>query len=825
MEGLMIFVSRKGKEPTMTILLERFSLKFLILLVGLGAVVGLAQAQEIAGSTRIHGLVSDSLTGEGLPFASILIQSADDSLFTFGTITQGDGKFEAQIPFSGTCRITASYMGYSPKILEFVAIQKPRTIRLELMRKSFSLSEFEVKTDKNASENTLEKTTVNFSKNIAQTGGTAVEALQTIASVDFDVDGNLNYRGSDKVMILVNGEKSELVKSLSQIPADQIEKIELIKNPSARYDAEGMSGIINIVLKSPKSSSSKTSLQVQLGYPETWGINGGYSGKVGQVETMIHAGVFRQTKFQTKEHFRDNYGNPLSYNFYQYDRQDLLFLNAFLQLKLGYVVQKRHRIGLSGMAAWHTESPGRQITYKTLDKLGEVVSHSRKDLEIDMNNLSVDGSLSYQYLFTNPRHSLKALGHYSNFQQDQEMVGFLYVMDELEMQSSQNTLSTQTNRLSDVSVDYAFDISDSLELEVGYNGSWKNLQNVFDSESFTPSQNLWSNDSLIDSEFRFMQQVQSLYVNLGGRWSSLQFQAGLRMEYSDSELNGNASDSYADLFPSANISYRFSELLEFYGAYTRRINRPTIKMLNPYTDEYADITNLHEGNPDLLPEYVNSVEVGNRWSFKKWNGSISLYHRNIDQAITRVKSATNDSALVVTFLNLNSALLWGGELSINLNPFKFWSINTSANLFKTHMLGEYGLNMIDRQKWAWTANISNQFKLPWQISLQVSGFYRSKLPSAMGLYLPRYQVDFALGKKLWNEKGMLIFKISDVFNSYRYGLDLEALDDNGYAYSQTNRRKNESQYFILSFTFNIDGKAVRKEAKKEQFYLDSYDKY
>ncbi len=808
----------------MTILMERFSLKILILLVGLGATMSLVKAQQMGGSTRIHGLVSDSLSGEGLPFASVLIQSVGDTTLNIGTITQGDGKFEAQIPFSGTCRITASYMGYSPKIQEFVASQKPQAIRLELMRKSFSLSEFEVKTDKNASENTLEKTTVNFSKNIAQTGGTAVEALQTIASVDFDVDGNLNYRGSDKVMILVNGEKSELVKSLSQIPADQIEKIELINNPSARYDAEGMSGIINIVLKSPKSSSSKTSLQMQLGYPETWGINGGYSGKVGKVETMIHAGVFRKSKFQTKEHFRDNYGNQLSNNFYQYDRQDLPFLNAFFQLKLGYVVQKQHRIGLTGMAAWHTESPDRHIAYKTFDKSGAVVSYSRKDLEIDMNNLSVDGSLSYQYLFTNPRHSLKALGHYSNFQQDQEMASLLYVSDENEMQSSQNTISTQTNRLADASVDYSFEISDSLELEAGYNGSWKNLQNVFDSESFTPSQNLWSNDSLIDSDFRFMQQVQSLYVNLGGRWSSFQFQAGLRMEYSDRELNGNASDSYADLFPSANISYRFSELLEFYGAYTRRINRPTIKMLNPYTDEYADITNLHQGNPDLLPEYVNSVEVGNRWSFKKWNGSIAVYHRNINQAITRVKSATNDSALVVTFLNLNKALLWGGELSINLNPFKFWSINTSANLFKTRMQGEYGLNMIDRQKWAWTTNISNQFKLPWQMSAQVSGFYRSKLPSVMGTYLPRYQVDFALSKKLWKGKGMVVFKISDVFNSYKYGLDLDALDENGYGYSQTNRRKNESQYFILSFTFNIDGKSARKDDKKEQFYLDSYEK-
>jgi len=324
--------------------------------------------------------------------------------------------------------------------------------------------------------------------------------------------------------------------------------------------------------------------------------------------------------------------------------------------------------------------------------------------------------------------------------------------------------------------------------------------------------------------FHFYQQILSLYVNFSGGWKAFQFQAGLRLEYSGRQLNDMASRTDLDFFPSVNISHRFNEFTEIYAAYTRRINRPTIQMLNPYTDEYADITNMHQGNPELLAEYVNSVEVGNRWSFSKWNGSLSVYHRNIDQAISRVKLSTNDSALMVSFLNLDRALLWGGELALTLNPLKFWSINASGNMFITRMQGEYGLNQIDRQQWAWTTNVSNQFKLPWLMSMQISGFYRSKLPSVMGIYLPRYQVDLAVSKKLWKGKGQLVFKVSDLFNSYKYGLDLEALDDDGYGYSQTNRRKNQSQYFILSFTYNIDGKATKKVEKDGNFYLDGYDK-
>ncbi len=247
-------------------------------------------------------------------------------------------------------------------------------------------------------------------------------------------------------------------------------------------------------------------------------------------------------------------------------------------------------------------------------------------------------------------------------------------------------------------------------------------------------------------------------------------------------------------------------------------------MLNPFSDEYADLLNMHIGNPDLQPEYVNSVEAGSRFVYNKFSCMGSIYYRNISQAISRVKSASNDSALYVSFINLDRAKLIGGEISFTYKPFNWWNINSSSNIFHTDLSGNYKNNQVNNSRMGWNVNLSNSFKIPYNFGFKISAYYRSKLPSVMGTYKERYYFDLALSKKILKNKAQLIFKISDVFNTYRYGLDLDATDENNFSYSQINRRKNESQYFILSFVYNIDGSNKHKKKQKEKFFLNSFDK-
>ena len=770
----------------------------------------------------LSGIVTDSLTGEGLPFASVQLFTATDSVFVSGSITDINGQYNIKDLAEGEYSIVASYMGYNNSDI-IVSIQNRKNlVNINLQQKKFSLSEIEVSDKKSMVENTIEKTTINVSRSSINKIGTTMDIIQTLPSVDVDFDGNINYRGSNKVIILINGEKSELINSLDQIPADQVEKIELINNPSAKYDAEGMSGIINIVLKSGSGTNNKKSLMLFAGYPETAGANAGINVMKKKASYFANVGIDHKTKFQTKEHLRENYEDPTAHNYYQYDRQDAILNTAFLNTGLEYSINKNQHIGFSIIGSTKFNSADRSINYETLDEKDSILQESTKDIDIALNNYSIDGNLSYNYNFKKENQTLTTNLHYSVLDQENTMDNNYYNDLTTNYPELQNTASDQLNKEVVASIDYSHPMGKKLTIETGYNYNNKNLLNNFSSESYSYNSGTWKNDTALNNKFNYIQQINALYFNVVTEIKQFEIQAGIRSELTNNSQNKSNRKEYIDFFPSVNISRKITKKLSLFTAFSRRINRPTIKMLNPFTAEYADQLNMHIGNPNLEPEYVNSVEMGYRFTTDYLSGTGSVYYRNIDQAISRIKFASNDSALVVTFINLDNATLVGGDFSLSGKPAKWWSINVNASVFHTTMTGIYGNNIINRNSIGWNAKITNKFKLPAGFGFQMIGYYRSKLPDVMGTYQEKYYMDIALNKKIMKDKGQLIFKVSDLFNTYKYGLDLDAIDDNGYRYKQFNRRKNESQYFTLSFIYNIEGK--EKQKKKTNFYLEGFDK-
>ena len=770
----------------------------------------------------ISGIVKDSISGEGLPFASVVLLSEKDSMFVKGTTTNIEGKYKMTKVRNGTYLLRISFMGYITKYRKIILRTKNLTIDFSLLRTTASLAQTTITAERNMVQRNINITTVNVTKNNTIVGGTAIDALQTLPSVDIDVDGIISYRGSNKVTILINGDKSAMVKSLDQIPANQIERVELINNPSSKYDAEGMSGIINIVLKSEKGGKNNTTLILYGGIPETLGGNFGYSKTAKNTRFNFNGGLKHTTKYQTKEHFRENYGNPNAYNYYQYDRQDQNLNSAFINTSFKYTPTKKQQIGISFIGSKKYDNADRHINYKTKNKLGETEFKNLKDIVIDLNNYAIDGSLSYKYIFAKGG-KLSSKVHYSFFDQLQEMNNENYSSLSNDNPDLQNTFSKQTNQQTDYSLDYIKAFNDSLLLEAGYHFGNSNLINDFQSESKL-SNGHWGQDTALNNIFNYTLAIHALYFNLTTQLKHLEIQAGLRVEYSIGNKSGQKSEVYLDFFPAVKLSRRINKHHLIYGGYNRRINRPTIKMLNPFSDEYADILNMHTGNPYLNPEYVNSIEIGNHFTFKKFSGIGSLYFRNIDQAISRVKTATNDSALIVTFINLNSAKMAGAEISLSFKPLTWWRIGLSCNVFRTNMSGSYQNNFISNSKTGWNTSLINNIKLPFNFGFQIAGYYRSKLPSVMGTYQERYYADLGLSKKILKNKAVLAFKISDIFNTYQFGLDLNATDENNYEYSQTNRRKKESRYFVLSFKYNIDGQEQQKNHPKRNFFLDDFDK-
>lgn len=770
---------------------------------------------------EISGKVIDAVTGKGLAYASVQLISVSDTLYTKGIISDEKGRFLfSKVPFS-TYKLSVSYMGFEKKDVSITTTTKKNFADIRLIKKEYSLSGVTISEEKQLLEQNIEKKTINISGNEITTAGTAIDVLQTLPSVDIDINGEVRYRGSEKVTLLLNGKQSAMIKTLDQIPAAMIEKIEIINNPMAKYEAEGIAGIINVILKTENDQQNKSSVRLFAGLPEIFGGNIGYSGLNGKHNFFVNGGYDHKLKFQTKEHLRKNYENPLVPDYYQYDFQDEHLNNVLLNAGYFFQPNDRHHFSFSLLGTKKFNSAEREINYITLEnELQNYASH--KDISISLDNYVIDGVLNYQYHFAREGQNLIANLHYTILDQLQEMNHILYPESSLEEITYQNTYSAQFNNESSFSIDYTDPMKESFLFEAGYQYNHQDLLNDFYAENLNSVTSIWENDTSLASRFDFLQDIHALYASTKLSIKSFSFLVGIRGEYTSNELVNKIKNKYLNIFPAITTSHQASEHLSLYISWNRRINRPTIKMLNPYTTEYADILNMHIGNPDLQAEYVSSFEIGFHQIADKFSLSGATYFKNIRQAISRVKSATNDSALLVTFMNLEHAQLFGGDISISLRPAKWWDVTVDANIFHTDLNGNYGPNEIKRSFTGWTGNFSNKIKLPLDIGFQFSGHYRSKLPDVMGTYKERYYFDLSLYKKVMKGKGKMVFKASDVFNTYRYGLDLVGIDESGFAYSQRNRRKNESQYFILSFIYNLENK--ENSGKKTQYYLETYGK-
>lgn len=776
---------------------------------------------NLLNAAEIFGWVKDSKSGEGLPYSTVQVFNNQGDLLISGTTADTKGKYSITGIKPGKYIIEASYMGYIKSKINVQVVENKTEINFALTSISYSIDGVEISAEKRLIEKTIEKTVINVSENKTVAGGNAIDVMQTLPSVDIDIDGKVNYRGSDKVVILINGEKSELVQNLEQIPVSQIEKVEIINNPSSRYDAEGMSGIINIVLKTGKSGNS-TGLALNGGWPENFGGSAGIYRYYDKTSFSINLAYNHNTKFQTKEHLRENISLDSVYDYYQFDREDKNLNNIGLNTSFSYRPSKNHLFDIQIYATNKFDNAFRTIDYETRDKDKSAINVAKKYIDIYSNNVSADGKLKYTYLLNDKGRKINTALNYSTFAGEQKMENVFFADFYTPEFNLQNTISNNKNDELAANANLVLPVNDSLLLEFGVNSSNKNLSNQFESESKYYGEINWNYDDELESSFIYNQLINAIYFQINKKTKVFDFAAGIRTELSKIDLNNNDKKEYTDVFPSLSITKKINKFNVLYFSANRRINRPTIKMLNPYNEEYADILNLHIGNPELLPEYVNSFEIGDRFVNNKFSASFALYHRIINQAITRVKAASNDSALYITYTNLENASMIGSEAYFSTPLRKWWTININFNVFSTGLTGDYQQNLINKTDLAYTGSINNQFKLNKKLSAQFSAYYRSKLPSVMGTYIHRYYADFAISRKILKDKGTLSLKITDVFNTYKFGLDLEAIDNNGNYYSQSNRRKNQSQYFVLNFIYNLKGK--EKGPIKEDFFLDGFDK-
>lgn len=782
--------------------------------------------QNLPAIGKISGKIVDKQTQQPLEFATIALMRVPHNKdagaglqLETGTTTNDKGEFVMEQVKVGRFIMKIDFIGYKTFHSDTFLItpKNPEMIfaKLEVSPSSEQLAAVEVIGEKAVYEQQLDKKVFNVEKNITSTGGTVTDALQNIPSVSVDVDGNVSMRGSGNVTILIDGKPSGLTganraAALSQLPASTVEKIEIITNPSARYDADGMSGIINIVTKKNKLEGLNGSASVGVGTRNKYNAALNLNYRIKKFNVFGNYSYRYDQRFSNGYSIRQNRINDSIWNTDQYS--DGLRKPNFHIGKIGadYYITNTTTISSSLGYSNRGGTDEENLRYDILPSLNSPTRniYNRNTQGTDAGH-NWDYALNFKKTFPTNKSELTAdvvysfadNSSFSQFRTDKNAI------PATKNDSLQNTNNNSGVKILTLQADYTLPIGKAKKgkFEVGYKSILRTIDNRFNLNAFNWEKNIYEQNTKLNNDFRYNENVHAGYVMFGNELLGFQWQAGLRAEqtYTTSELlteNKSYPNSYFNVFPSAVISKQFKNDNQITITYSRRLNRPQVGSLNPFID-YSDPLNLRQGNPFLLPEYINSFEFSYNKDWKSYSFNSTVYYRTIEGVISRFRTVDNNGVSMSSFTNLTSGTSYGLELVGRLQPFNWWDITVSGNVFRSVIDGSNVDADLNNDNFTWNSRFISNTRLHKTLSFQVIANYNAPNVLPQGMSRPFYGVDFAVKKDVMQGKGSFTLNISDVFDTRMWGANLSST-----IFTNEFARKRESQVATLNFSYRFGSK-------------------
>ncbi len=784
----------------------------------------------------VRGRVTDARTGENIEYATVALLSPKDSTLKGGTVTESNGAFRLEVPY-GRYLLRITFVGYEPQYYKNAVTLSAEHPTVNLGKVAINpqatlMEAVEITAERSMVEYQLDKRVVNVDKNIVAGGGTASDVLEQVPSVAIDNDGNVTLRGSTNVKVLVNGRPSELLASdlstlLEQIPASTVENVEVITNPSAKYDPEGMSGIINIKLKDRTAGALGLNgvVNVNVGAPMPFMVPD-------SLAAMNHLGRFIPTAMgnislnYTTEKYnlflnadlgrrtRGHYGTTdIAHRTagidYLHDMQSEYSLNPSLMgsVKVGgeYYFDEKNSLLLS----YQLRGGGRQRQnwiYAQDVLYNDSVSYDQVN-QGDNRNLNHSFNMLYTRKFDRKDEELTLDATFSTRQvqgtgsQEQVYADPAANYDHYFLRSS---LTENHHQALNVKLNYLRPLDSFLgmegwRLETGYEGrmDWPNQQADYYRTVYNNTggaHNLYEYyDSLSSTHFDYNLQVHAIYATLGGNLTErLSLQAGLRGEYAYTyghDVNHPGTPAvnkpYWNPYPTLHLSYKVTEMQSAQLSYSRRVRRPHMWDLNPYIN-VMDGRHLGFGNPTLDPEFTNAFELSYNLGFDKVNLYTAAYYRQSNNTITWYGFYW-DSASVAQYAwwepynsdyegywaagpqNLANSYNYGMELIFDWQITNWWKVNLSLNLYQERIEGGTLLNGRSQESFQASGKLNTFMTLPHDWTLQFSGQYRAPGLDLQAQLDPSYWFDLAVKKDVFNKRGTINLRVSDVFCTGGWG--------------------------------------------------------
>jgi outer membrane receptor protein involved in Fe transport len=783
----------------------------LILLCLFGMIVSI-QAQNSVKPTllenpgSISGKVVDKKTNEPLPYVNIVIK--EENKVVTGGITSDNGTFIIKNLALKNYIVEIQFMGYKTITKTVLLTTEDKSINLNtiaLEEDAVQLDGVEIVRERSTVEQKIDRKVINVGKDLTTAGATASDIMSNIPSVNVDQDGKISLRGNENVRILVDGRPTNMdaAQLLKQIPSTSIKKIELITNPSAKYNPEGMSGIINIVLHKNANNGFNASINTGATFAKTPKLNSSIDMN------------YRSGKINFFGTYGNNFGDQLNEGFVNREDDnssqlfDMINTNKTHLFKVGmdYYINDHNTISAytnqnyfsgDGFVNTTNEFPNASNNYASNDKYSN-------------DNTNGAYNLAYKHLFKKEGHTLDFETNYSEFEDTQD--AFFNPSGNTILDPYQdNTITNRSNTT--LNLDYVNPLNEKSTLELGVESRIVRTDNEYKTNGTNTS----------DANYTYDLDIYSAYVTFGQKFKKFSYQLGSRFEsYKvNAILNGASAykDDYITLYPSAYFTYALSEKNNFQLSYSRRVDRPSLEQTSPIR-EFSTPRLISIGNPELDPQFTNSMELNYTRTFEKGSLTTGIFYRIINNEINRVLYPNPDSPgnQIMSFDNFDNNTAFGFEVSTNYKINAWWDIQPAIDFSSIKQQGLVSVLNTDTNEFefinkkvtanAFNGRINNNFKATKKLSFLLFGFFRSGVDGLQFASKDMYKIDAGARYSFLKDKATLSIRANDIFDTMKFGFEGEN------PYPQNGQFKWESQSVFVSLNYRF-GTGKNKALQRKQ---------
>lgn len=760
----------------------------------------------------LFGQILDD-NGKALPYVSVAVFKNIDSSYVKGAATEINGKFNMLIP-AGNYYAKISFLSFEDKTIRNISIiDKDLDLKkIGLKPSTNELDEFVIIEEKRLIELDLDKKVFNVGKDVTNQGADATEILDGVPSVEVDIDGNVSLRGSGNVRVLINGKPSGMMGMttadvLKQMDATLIEKVEVITNPSARYEAEGEVGIINIIMKKDRREGINGSVNVNFGYPDNYG--GGFNITMKQKHFNVFTGygaTYRNSPGSSSNNQTFTYLDT-TFSYSADSKTDRISINNNFSLGTEVFLNQYNSFSISGNYSFGDGDNETGLIYTDVDEFGETVQTVNRDEIEDKDRNSYNVAFNYRKTFKKKERLLTFSATRSD-RTDNENSTIIETSTNSSLPNiDQRVFNNEGGENWLFQTDYIHPIKKG-KIEFGLRHATQKIDDDYAVEQFNTVLNDWEYVPGFKNLVLYDEKISAAYLMVGKKIKNFSAQLGVRAEFTEVETqlvttNENNKRDYLNFFPSAHFSYQLKNDNSIQLGYSSRIRRPRHYWLLPFFS-FVDSRSNSAGNPNLNPEYTDSYELGHLKNWKKSSLLSSVYYRYTTDVMDWV--TVSDAAGITLRMpqNLGVKNSFGLEFSGSHEIIKWWNVRGSFNFFRELRDGTFQDRDFDVDNYAWSTRLNSKWTIRKKVNLQASGNYRAATKSAQGENLARYSIDAGFSFDVLKGNGTLAFNVKDILNSRRR--QSTSVGENFVSESSQQWR---SRYFRVSFIYRINQKKKR----------------